>query len=444
MQTPHLFDDQALNEMLLFDKNHIWHPYSRSPWDYPPLLIQKATGVYLYHKHGKMIDAMSSWWSVIHGYNHPILNAAITSQLDNMAHVMFGGLTHAPAIDLTKVLLALNPDMSAVFFADSGSVSVEVALKMAIQYQLAQQNPTKNKFASSRSGYHGDTWHAMSVCDPVTGMHTMYGGQLPVQYFVDAPPACLISNAIADIDTPLDDDTKKSLDDFFDNHHKQLAGFIIEPIVQGAGGMRFYSHSYLQYLGQLCHQYDVLLIVDEIATGFGRTGKMFAYEHANITPDIMTIGKGLSGGYMSFAAVLCNKKVQSALSDSKQALMHGPTFMANPLACAVSLASVKLCINNNTPQKALHIAQKLSCLNSIACHPQVKQVRVLGAIGVIELYQAVDMAIFTKLLTDFGIWVRPFGRLVYIMPAYVISDDELDVLCNQLLALLDVYLKKVL
>lgn len=418
-----------------FDKQHLWHPYASLPPSYPNIIINKAHGVYLHTNDGKwLIDGMSSWWASIHGYNHPALNQAVSTQLQSMSHVMFGGLTHNAAIELGQTLLQITPQgLDKIFYADSGSVAVEVALKTTLQYQLAKNTSRKQHFASTRCGYHGDTWHAMSVCDPITGMHSLYGNQLPVQYFLPEPPM--------GFDAPFTDDYRQIVDDFFHQHHQKLAGFIIEPIAQGAGGMRFYSPQILTYIYQLCQRYDILLIADEIATGFGRTGKMFACEWANITPDIMTIGKGLTGGYMSFGAMLTTAKVAQAiyLSDNP-AIMHGPTFMGNPLACAVSLASVKLCLQNNTPNIAKEMQQKLAHHLAPAHQlPHIADVRCLGAIGVIELTQPINMPVWQSMVADYGIWVRPFGKLVYIMPPYIITDDELAYLCHQLIRLLNDY-----
>lgn len=418
-----------------FDHQHLWHPYASLPPSYPNIMIDKAHDVYLRTHDGKwLIDGMSSWWASIHGYNHPALNHAINTQLQSMSHVMFGGLTHQAAIELGQTLLQIVPQgLDKIFYADSGSVAVEVALKTALQYQLAKAAPHKRHFASTRCGYHGDTWHAMSVCDPITGMHSLYGQQLPVQYFLPPPPMGFAA--------PLTADYQQLMDKFFDAHHQHLAGFIIEPIVQGAGGMRFYSPQILAYLYRLCQRHDVLFIADEIATGFGRTGKMFACAWANITPDILTIGKALTGGYMSFGAMLTTASVAQVIYHSDNpALMHGPTFMGNPLACAVSLASVQLCIQNDTPAIAKAMQQKLEHHLIPACQlPKVADVRCLGAIGVIELSEPVDMPLWQSMVSDYGIWVRPFGTLVYIMPPYVISDDKLAYLCQQLIRLLHDY-----
>ena len=419
-----------------FDQQHLWHPYASLPPTYPNIVIDHAEGIYIVTKDGtRLIDGMSSWWASVHGYNHPKLNAAMIAQLGKMAHVMFGGLSHQPAIDLGKKLLSIVPDgLDAIFYADSGSIAVEVALKMALQYQIAAGCPNKNQFASTHSGYYGDTWHAMSVCDPVGGMHSLYGKQLPLQHFVPAPPL--------GFERELTQNERDELTTFFAKHSAQLAGFIIEPIIQGAGGMRFYSPEYLQLLRQLCDENDVLLIADEIATGFGRSGKLFACEHAGISPDIMTIGKALTGGYMTFAATLCTREVAETISQSDYpALMHGPTFMGNPLACAVACASIDLILSYDIESRTANMQTIMDEQLATAANLNgVADVRCLGAVAVIELDEAVDMPVFQSLLIDNGIWVRPFGKLVYIMPPYVISDDELVTLCQALLTVVTIYL----
>lgn len=411
-----------------FDQHHLWHPYTTLPAQYSNIVIDHADGVYLYTKSDEqLIDGMSSWWSATHGYNHPKLNDAVRNQLDKMAHVMFGGLTHQPAIDLGKRLLSIVlQGLDAIFYADSGSIAVEVALKMALQYQLAQNKPNRNQIATTRSGYYGDTWHAMSICDPETGMHSIYGKQLPVQLFVDKPDA--------GYDTPLSASTRDDLCTFFEQNQHDMAAFIIEPIVQGAGGMRFYSPEYLKLLRNLCHKYDILFIADEIASGFGRTGKMFACQHADISPDIMTVGKALTGGYMTFAATLCQRHVADIISNSQySALMHGPTFMGNPLACSVALASIELIEDNDYPQRALNIEKQLKqYLEPLNSYEQVADVRVLGAIGVVELRDPVNMPRFQKLLIKNKVWIRPFGKLVYIMPPIIMTDEEVSLLCERL------------
>ena len=419
-----------------FDQQHLWHPYASLPPTYPNIVIDHAEGIYIVTKDGtRLIDGMSSWWASVHGYNHPKLNAAMIAQLGKMAHVMFGGLSHQPAIDLGKKLLSIVPDgLDAIFYADSGSIAVEVALKMALQYQIAAGCPNKNQFASTHSGYYGDTWHAMSVCDPVGGMHSLYGKQLPLQHFVPAPPL--------GFERELAQNERDELTTFFAKHSAQLAGFIVEPIIQGAGGMRFYSPEYLQLLRQLCDEHNVLLIADEIATGFGRSGKLFACEHANISPDIMTIGKALTGGYMTFAATLCTREVAETISQSEYpALMHGPTFMGNPLACAVACASIDLILSYDIESRTANMQTIMDEQLATAANLNgVADVRCLGAVAVIELDEAVDMPVFQSLLIDNGIWVRPFGKLVYIMPPYVISDDELVTLCQALLTVVTIYL----
>lgn len=420
-----------------FDQKHLWHPYASLPPTYRNIVIDHADGIYILTQDGtRLIDGMSSWWASVHGYNHPALNEAIVQQLGKMAHVMFGGLTHQPAIDLGKKLLDIVPaGLEAIFYADSGSIAVEVALKMALQYQIAANRPTKQQFASTHSGYYGDTWHAMSICDPVNGMHSLYGKQLPMQHFVPAPPL--------GFERALTLEDRTALSQFFVEHGAQLAGFIIEPIIQGAGGMRFYSPEYLQLLRELCDEHDVLLIADEIATGFGRSGKLFACEHADISPDIMTIGKALTGGYMTFAATLCTRKVADTIHHSDYpALMHGPTFMGNPLACTVACASIDLILSYDieacTANMQAIMEQQLSPAALLA---GVAEVRCLGAVAVIELHEAVDMPIFQSLLIEHDIWVRPFGKLVYIMPPYIITDEELITLCQSLLKVVRTYLE---
>ncbi|MGP5647979.1 adenosylmethionine--8-amino-7-oxononanoate transaminase [Psychrobacter celer] len=421
-----------------FDHQHLWHPYASLPPTYPNIVIDHAEGIYIVTQDGtRLIDGMSSWWASVHGYNHPVLNAAMTHQLGKMAHVMFGGLTHQPAIDLGEKLLSIVPaGLDAIFYADSGSIAVEVALKMALQYQIAAKRPQKCQFASTHSGYYGDTWHAMSVCDPINGMHSLYGKQLPVQHFVPAPPL--------GFDRALSAAERQALSDFFANNSEHLAGFIIEPVIQGAGGMRFYNPEYLQLLRQLCDAHDVLLITDEIATGFGRSGKLFACEHADISPDIMTVGKALTGGYMTFAATLCTRHIADTIHHSDYpALMHGPTFMGNPLACAVACASIDLILSYDIERRTAEMQAVMeSQLAPAATLDGVREVRCLGAVAVIELDEAVDMPVFQSLLIENGIWVRPFGKLVYIMPPYVMTDDELVTLCQALLTVVTSYLNQ--
>lgn len=406
------------------DRQNIWHPYSSMLTPLPMYPVSSAKGVYLQLATGQtLIDGMASWWSAIHGYQHPDLDQAILDQMSNMSHVMFGGLTHEPAIRLAKQLIDITCNkLQHVFFADSGSIAVEVAIKMALQYWYAQGKAEKNKLLTVRRGYHGDTFATMGVCDPVTGMHQKFSGALNQHFFADAPQ-CQPSTDNPNVITT----NIATLQQQLEQHQHHIAAVIIEPIVQGAGGMRFYCPEYLQQLRQLCDHYHVLLIFDEIATGFGRTGTLFAYEQAGIEPDIMTVGKALTGGYMTLAATLASTEVAEGISaDGEGVLMHGPTFMANPLACSVANASIRLLLNSPWQQRIQHIEKQLE--TGLAPCKQLcitQDVRVKGAIGVVELKQAVDMAWIQPQFVEQGVWVRPFGKLVYIMPPYIINDDEL-------------------
>ena len=413
-------------EDLEFESRHVWHPYNSTNSSVPVFPVTAANGVRLMLNDGReIIDGMSSWWCMAHGYNHPHMNQALKEQVDTFSHVMFGGLTHKPAIDLARKLVDMTPEpIQTVFFADSGSVSVEVAIKMAMQYWVVQGYTGKDKMLTFRGGYYGDTTGAMSVCDPVGGMHSMFTGILPEHHFVPRP-ACKF-------DEPFEESHISGFKSSLEAMHERVAAVIIEPIVQGAGGMYFYSPDFLKRVRELCDEYNVLLIHDEIATGFGRTGKLFACEHANTVPDIMTVGKALTGGYMTLAATLCTEKVSRTISEHG-AIMHGPTFMANPLACAAANASLDIFATGEWKSQVANIERKLQDgLSLCAEFETVAEVRVLGAIGVVEMKEPVVMEEVQPMLVDEGIWVRPFGKLVYIMPPYIISDEDLDFLCRQL------------
>lgn len=408
-----------------FDRQHIWHPYTSMLTPLPVYPIVRADGCELELEDGrKLIDGTASWWSAVHGYNHPRLNQAISSQLSQMAHVMFGGITHQPAVALCQQLLKMVPaNLSKVFLADSGSIAVEVALKMALQYWQGVGQTQKTRLVSLRKGYHGDTFAAMAVCDPHDSMHSMFSQLLPQHDFLPAPQSAFAG--------PFDDDDLTPLRDLLRQSANDIAAIILEPIVQGYGGMRFYHPDYLRGVRELCDQYQVLLIADEIATGFGRSGKLFACEHAAINPDILCLGKALSGGYLTLAATLCSDEIARGISLSAAGgLMHGPTFMANPLACAVALESISIIAEGHWRQQVAAIEQQLTVeLAPCAKLAAVKQVRVLGAIGVLEMRQKVDVAKLQAQFVERGVWIRPFNNLIYIMPPFTISSAQLSRLC---------------
>ncbi|MBN6041763.1 adenosylmethionine--8-amino-7-oxononanoate transaminase [Amycolatopsis sp. 195334CR] len=417
-------------ELLALDARHVWHPYGPMPGTVPPLLVREAAGVRLHLADGReLIDGMSSWWAAVHGYRHPVLDAALAEQAGRMSHVMFGGLTHEPAIVLSRTLVDLTPDgLEHVFLCDSGSVSIEVAVKMCMQYWSSTGQPAKRRLLTWRGGYHGDTFQPMSVCDPDGGMHSLWKGTLAEQVFVPEPPA--------GFDAPLDQSYVDTLADAIAAHAHELAAVIVEPVVQGAGGMRFHNPAYVRALREITAENDVLLILDEIATGFGRSGSLFAAGHAGITPDVLCLGKALTGGYLSMAAALCTPEVARGISRGElPVLAHGPTFMANPLASAVANASLGLLLSRDWLAEVRRIESALhSGLSAAADLPSVRDVRVLGAIGVVQLDHPVDMATATRVVTEHGVWLRPFRDLIYTMPPYVSTDDDVAAISRAVVA----------
>jgi adenosylmethionine---8-amino-7-oxononanoate aminotransferase len=416
----------AAEALLELDRAHVWHPYGPMPGRQRPLVIDSAEGVRLRLADGReLIDGMSSWWAAIHGYRHPVLDAAVSAQLGRVSHVMFGGLTHEPAVRLASTLVEITPaGLEHVFLADSGSVSVEVAIKMCLQYQRSVGRPGRRRLATWRGGYHGDTFHPMSVCDPEGGMHSLWSGVLPRQVFAGPPPA------------ELEQCYLDELAEVFDTHGRELAAFIVEPVVQGAGGMRFHHPGYLRALRELCDAHDVLLVFDEIATGFGRTGELFAADHAGVSPDVMCVGKALTGGYLSLAATLCTTAVAEGISRGEvPVLAHGPTFMGNPLACAVANASIELLLAGDWRADVARIEAGLHAgLAAAAALPGVRDVRVLGGIGVLQLDHEVDLPAATSAAVATGVWLRPFRDLVYTMPPFVCDDDEVALITQAMTA----------
>ncbi|MFF3275590.1 adenosylmethionine--8-amino-7-oxononanoate transaminase [Streptomyces chrestomyceticus] len=419
----------SVPDLLALDRQHVWHPYGPMPGRDDPLVVASASGVRLrlaepVEGRTELVDGMSSWWSAVHGYNHPVLNEAVRGQLDRMSHVMFGGLTHEPAVRLAARLAEIAPDgLEHVFLADSGSVSVEVAVKMCLQYWRSVGKPRKQRLMTWRGGYHGDTWQPMSVCDPDGGMHELWQGALPRQLFADAPPP--------GFDAPPDPAYEAHLRELVARHAGELAAVIVEPVVQGAGGMVFHSPGYLRVLREACDEHGVLLVFDEIATGFGRTGSLFAAGHAGVTPDVMCVGKALTGGYLTMAATLCTPAVADGISQGEvPVLAHGPTFMGNPLAASVANASLDLLLSQDWAREVKRIEAGLrDGLADATTVEGVRDVRVLGAIGVLQLDHEVDVAAATRAAVREGVWLRPFRDLVYAMPPYITGDEDVARIC---------------
>ncbi|GGP64164.1 adenosylmethionine--8-amino-7-oxononanoate transaminase [Streptomyces melanogenes] len=421
-------------ELRALDRQHVWHPYGPMPGRQEPLVVESASGVRLRlaeeaHGQRELVDGMASWWAALHGYRHPVLDEAVRGQLDRMSHVMFGGLTHEPAVRLSAKLVEITPEpLQHVFLSDSGSVSVEVAIKMCLQYWKSVGQPRKQRLLTWRGGYHGDTWQPMSVCDPDGGMHSLWSGRLPEQVFADAPPT--------GYDAEPDEAYVRHLREVIARHADEVAAVIVEPVVQNAGGMRFHSPGYLRVLREACDEHGVLLVFDEIATGFGRTGTLFASEHAGVSPDVLCVGKALTGGYLSMAATLCTTEVAEGISSGEvPVLAHGPTYMGNPLAASVACASIDLLLSQDWQGgiKRLETGMR-DGLGELVGTPGVKDVRVLGAIGVVQLDHDVDMAAATRAAVREGVWLRPFRDLVYTMPPYVTNDEDLARICRAVAA----------
>ncbi|MBL0886345.1 adenosylmethionine--8-amino-7-oxononanoate transaminase [Myceligenerans indicum] len=443
-------------DLLALDRAHVWHPYGPMPGTTAPLVVSSARGIRLrlaepaWGQH-ELVDGMSSWWAAIHGYRNPVLDAAVRDQLGRMSHVMFGGLTHEPAVRLAARLVEITPEpLRHVFLADSGSVAVEVALKMCLQYWASLGRPAKRRFLTWRGGYHGDTWHTMSVCDPDGGMHSLWSGALPEQVFAPPPP-----DGPGTLDDAADGGTAggpagargtdhgeehaayaRSLETLVAEHAHELAGVIVEPVVQGAGGMRFHSPAHVRALREICDRHDVLLVLDEIATGFGRTGALFAADHAEVAPDVMCVGKALTGGYLTLGATLCTSRVADGISRGEvPVLAHGPTFMGNPLATAVAVASVELLLGQDWQAQVRRIERGLrSGLSPARNLPGVRDVRVLGAIGVVQLDHEVDLPAATRAAAAEGVWLRPFRDTIYTMPPYITDDADLARICAAVVA----------